>query len=517
MTGSGKLEAAAVAPTAVLSVPADHGNRVVVVGAGMGGLSAAIHLRLQGREVVLLEAGKQTGGRAGRISSGGFHWDTGPTLLNYPWCFQDLFQAAGRRLEDYVDLLLVDPSVGFSWPDGASLHLSSDYGRLLRELSRFQPAVGPGLASWLHDCHRKYQISFQKLVTRNAGSVLDWIRPLSLGDISSLAVWRSLDGELGRFFRNRRIREALGSYAMYLGGSPFQLPGIFAILPYGEIGLGLWHPRGGIYSLVRAMEQLAGELGVEIETGARASIVTREGRVAGVQVGQRLIQAPVVVSNVDVPTTETEVFGRPTRRLRMTPGVLTFYWGIRGGLERAGHHTIFLPSQYRGAFRDLMRYGRIPSEPPFYLSMPSQTDSSLAPPGHNTVFVLIPTPTLDRLEGTDWSLEVSRLRKFVLDRLADRGVQLAPERIIAEHVWTPVDWREEFGLFQGSAFGAAHNLLQIGPFRSPNACRRVRGLYYTGAGTTPGTGLPLVVLSGRMTAEKVAMDFPVRASRCRSG
>ncbi len=524
---------AALRPSRLRSIPTTdstfgeslHGvPPVVVIGGGLGGLSAAIHLRLHGRAVLLLEANDTLGGRANRIHRNGFTWDTGPTLLNYPWVFRDLFAAAGRSFDEAVELLPVEPSVAFQWPDQRRLQLSGDYVSLLAAVREFEPEADIALPAWLADGERKYRISFEKLVTRNAEGLLDWIRPLTVREALTTGVWRSLDRELGRFFRSRHLREALGSYAMYLGGSPFDLPGIFSILPYGELSRGLWLPRGGIHSLVGAMSTLARDLGVEIRTGTRvARIDVGEGAVRGVVLGDgRTVAASVVVSNVDVPTTDTVLLGHApagargaerASRTRMTPGVITWYWGIRGTLDDTGlgHHTIFLPGDYKGAFADLMTRGRIPADLPFYVAQPSATDPGLAPPGDTTLFVLVPTPTLADLGPTDWSDVAASQKLAVLARLAHHGVTLTPDRIVEEEVWTPVEWECRFGLYQGSAFGAAHTLRQIGPLRSPNRSPDIRGLYYVGASTTPGTGMPMVVLGGRMTAERIARDVPVHA------
>ena len=323
--------------------------------------------------------------------------------------------------------------------------------------------------------------------------------------------WRSLDSELRRFFRSAHIRDALGSYAMYLGGSPHRLPGLFTILPYGELAMGLWLPQGGIYGLVRAMERLARELGVRIETGRRIrKILVRDGAVCGLEMADGSeVACSCVVSNVDAPLTQRMLLspaGGPGRGPRMTPSVMTFYWGVRGRLPGAGHHGIFFPGDARSAYRQLFESGDIPGELPFYVSVASESDPSLAPPGDSAVFVLVPLPlsVMDRPEQLQGV--ASLLKGRVLGRLADHGIPLSPSAIAVERTMTPADWGARCGLFQASAFGAAHTLGQMGYFRQPNRDRRVRGLYYAGAGTVPGTGLPMVTLGGRMTAERIAAD-----------
>jgi phytoene desaturase len=478
---------------------------VVVIGAGLGGLSAAIHLRLAGYRVRVFEANERVGGRANIIVQDGFQFDTGPSLLNYPWVFEDLFRAAGRELSDYVRLLPVDPSISFRWPDGVELTLSSDIEKLTAGFEHIEPGSAARLRRFLADASEKYRITFTKLACRNEDSAARWFAALSVREALKTGVWRSLYGEIGRFFRSRYIREALGSYGMYLGGSPFKLPGLFSILPYGEIAYGLWLPRGGIYGLVCVIERIARELGVVIETGARVSwIGSHGGQVSGICFADKSRQsASVLVSNVDAPTTQTELLGRKPPKVRMTPGVLTFYWGVRGKPANLGHHTIFLPRDYRGAFEGLFHGGVIPEDLPFYVAVPSATDPQLAPAGRSSMFVLVPTPVLSRLGSVDWSETVERVKSQVLDRLQQSGVHLETDSIVAERFLTPLDWQRQVGLYDGSAFGAAHSLSQTGPFRFRNYSSEVEGLYFVGSSTTPGTGMPMVVLGGRMTAERI--------------
>ncbi len=485
-----------------------------MIGGGLGGLSAAIHLRVAGFPVRIYEANERVGGRANVIESDGFRFDTGPSLLNYPRVFEDLFRVAGARMADYVDLLPVEPGVAFRWPDGTRFTLSSDLAALVAELEAVEPGAAPGLMRFLSDAGAKYDLAFAKLVTRNVDSPLRWAASMRPRELMRLSVWRSLYGELGRFFRSRHIREALGSYGMYLGGSPFELPGFFSILPYGELAYGLWLPRGGIYGLVQGMERLARAVGVEILTNSPIErIETAGGAVQGLRKATGEVdEFPLVVSNVDVPTTDSALLQhepllesrrRRNARVRMTPGVLTFYWGVWGPVKGIGHHAIFLPEDYRNGFRDLFHGKTVPRGLPFYLSVASATDPGLAPVSGTTVFVLVPVPLLSRMGDVDWNQRTAAVRSRVLERLEKHGCDLAADRIAVEHVYTPSDWRDRFGLHEGSAFGAAHTLFQVGPFRAPNYARELRGMYYTGASTTPGTGMPMVVLSGKLTAERI--------------
>jgi len=481
---------------------------VCIIGAGLGGLSTAIHLRNAGYAVTVFESNPTVGGRANQLARDGFLFDTGPSLVNYPWVFEELFASAGRKLSDYVTLLPVDPTVQFRWPDKTIFTLSSDMKRLLAECERIEPGSTPATLHYLRDAGAKYDVSFEKLVTRNEDNPLRWIAKLSPGEMWNSGVWRSLDRELGRFFQSRYIREALGSYGMYLGGSPYELPGLFSILAYGELAYGLWLPKGGVYGLVSGMERLAKELGCTIQTECPVDrIVIEDGRAVGVRLrwgGEARFD--VVVSNVDVPSTEQHLLGIDIPKSKqpvMTPGVLTFYWGVRGVPQGMGHHTIFLPEDNRATFAQLFDQRRLPDDLPFYLSIPSATDSDLAPAGASCMFALVPTPLLSDMPGVDWAQVTSEIRKRIFERLQLEGIPFAESDILFEEAWTPEEWGRRFNLHDGSAFGAAHTLFQMGPFRARNYSREFQNLYYVGASTTPGTGMPMVVLGGKMTAERI--------------
>lgn len=479
----------------------------VVIGAGLGGLSAAIHLKLAGHRVRIFEANPSTGGRANTLMIEGHRFDTGPTLLNYPWVFEELFQAAGVRMSDFVQLQAVEPTISYCWRDGERLTLSTNRDKLASELTRFEPSAAHKLDRFLADAAEKFRIAFCKLIPQNEQNALRYFASLSWRELLHTGLWRSMYAEIGRFFRSRYIREAFGSYAMYLGGSPFRLPGLFSILPYGELMHGLWYPQGGIYKLVEAIEKLARDLGVEIHTGQKvARILHSGGQVCAVKLasGERL-PVRLVVCNADLPAAFPSLLEQPPPRLAMSPAVLTYYWVVRRRPSRLAHHTILLPGEYRAAFRHLLDGQGIPADPALYVASPPP-ESRAADEAPARLFVLAPLPVLSRLGAVRWPEAIAQIRQHALKRLAECGAPMAPEEILAERVWSPPDWADRFNLFDGSAFGAAHTLGQVGPFRSPNFSRGLRGLYFTGASTVPGTGLPMVVLSGKLTAQRIASD-----------
>ncbi|NIU78181.1 MAG: FAD-dependent oxidoreductase, partial [Gammaproteobacteria bacterium] len=260
-----------------------NGREVIIVGAGIGGLALAMLLQARGCRVTVLEKNARPGGRANVIEEEGFRFDTGPSLVNYPWVFREVFETAGLRFQDYVSLLPVEPSVQFQWPDGTRLALSSDVQRLREAFEALEPGCAARMFDFLADSETKYDFSFRKLVRNNAANPLAWFGAMSPREMAASSVWRSLYRQLARFFGSPRLCEALGSYGMYLGGSPWDLPGLFSILAYGELAYGLWLPRGGVYGLVEGMVRAARELGVELLLEQEVRGVRTEGaRVTGV-------------------------------------------------------------------------------------------------------------------------------------------------------------------------------------------------------------------------------------------
>jgi len=489
----------------------DRALSVAVVGGGVGGLSAAIRAARAGCKVTLYERNASLGGRANRIEAAGFAFDTGPSLLNYPWVFQELFRTAGANFEDHVTLLPVDPGMRFVWPDGETLTLSSDLPSLADEFERHEPGAGTRLMEWIAHSESRFHLVMRRIACIDSTNVLCFFRRAGILSLLRAGLLGSMHGSLRRFFRSNRILDALGAYAMYLGGSPWDLPAAFSVLPYGEIADGLWLPRGGMYALVQALQRLAASLNVRIYTETDIKQVIPDGRRC------RWVVLPdstaqdfdAVILNADAPAARErllrDVPGAP-RLPAMTPAVLTFYIGLRRPPGGLGHHTVFMPQDARTAFRDLMAGCRVPPDLPFYVAVPSLTDPTLAPDGQATLFILVPLPLPAKCPASGADDLVGFGRGYVMRRLKRHGIEIGESDILFETAWTPRDWESRFCLHQASAFGAAHMLRQIGPWRWPNRDPYIRGLYYVGASTVPGTGLPTVTISGRLTVERMLHD-----------
>tara|TARA_B100002019_G_C21268007_1_gene600488 strand:- start:31 stop:1515 length:1485 start_codon:yes stop_codon:yes gene_type:complete len=487
-------------------------REICIIGGGMGSISAAIYLRSKGYKVSIYEKNSTLGGRANIIEEKGFRFDVGPSLLNYPWIFENLFDAAGEKMEDHIDLIEIKSGVKFLWDDKETFTITSDFPLLSKEIARLEKSHINGLSSFLKINSKRYNIAFEKLLNKNLDNPLSWGIGLGFNELLSGSMFKSMYSDLGKHFKSDYIKQAFGSYAMYLGGSPFKIPGFFSILPYGEIAYGLWMPRGGIYSLIEKLENILEKKGVKIFKNSQVSeIITNKNEVRGIVLEDgRSIPYEIVISNVDLPTTESRLIKNNNNdsfnNKQMTPSVMTFYWGLNKETDFP-HHMIFLPDDYKGCFDDLFTKKIFPNGMPFYTSSPSVSDKSLSPNGKSTLFVLIPLPVTEKdNEVNIHSNEIEKIKTLIFDRFNHHNIDLTQDNIEYEKIYTPDEWKNLFGLYKTSAFGASHNLFNIGPFRNKNKSN-YKGLYYVGASTTPGTGLPMVTLSGKLVSDRIENDL----------
>ena len=484
-------------------------SKIIIIGGGIGGLSLGPLLSNDNFEVEIFESEPTLGGRANIIKEEGFTFDTGPSLLNYPWVYEEYFSNFGKNFYDYVDLIKVDPAVNFVWRDKTNLQLSSDINKLSDEISKFCPNDRNGLIEFLKSSQKKYNLAFKNIVTKNSSNIFSWLINAGITNLLSLGLTNSMYNEINKFFEEKKVVEALSSYSMYLGDSPYKLPGFFSILPYGELQYGLWMPKGGMYGLVEGLIKLNQEKDVKINTSSKIKkiIVEKKSAIGVILEDGSEILSDIIISNVDSETTHKDLIGINSKKYKMTPSAYTFYWGINKNIDSLTHHTIFLPDNFKKTFDELFIKNEIPNDLPFYISIPSKTDSSLAPKGQSSLFALIPCPVISKFSEEHNIEKAVELKNEVFNRFQQNDIDIKKEDIIFEKIYTPHEWKNNFGLFDGSAFGPSHNFSQIGPFRNSNKSKKIKNLYFVGASTTPGTGVPMCILSSKMTNEIIQEEL----------
>ncbi|WP_375475048.1 phytoene desaturase family protein [uncultured Jatrophihabitans sp.] len=488
-------------------------DRVVVVGAGLGGLSAALHLAGAGREVVVLERESVPGGRCGLHVDSGFRFDTGPTVLTMPQLVAEPLRAVGERLEDWLTLRRLDPAYRAKFADGSTIDVRADVHDMADEIKRAcGPADADGWLRYVEFLRELYRVEMPHFIERNLDSPLQLVGP-PLARLVAMGAFRRLAPKLGQYVRDERLRRLLSFQSMYAGLAPSQALAIYAVITYMDCVEGVYFPEGGMHAVPRALAGAAAKHGVEFRLDTQVtSVETANGRAHAVRTaaGER-IAADVVVLNADLPTAYDELLpgvrapGR-VRRLRYSPSAVVLHAGSSAQFPDTAHHTIDFGAAWESTFDEIIDQGRVMSDPSFLLTTPTRTDSSLAPDGKHTYYALFPAPNTRGL--VDWRADRGAYREHMLATLESRGYPGFADGIEVEHLVTPADWQAQ-GLAAGAPFAAAHNFAQTGPFRSPTLRRRgPENLVFCGSNAQPGVGVPMVLVSGRLAAERIAGPLP---------
>jgi phytoene desaturase len=473
---------------------------VVIVGAGLAGLSAALNLAGAGRDVIVLERSDGPGGRAGAFYDRGYTFDTGPTVLTMPSLIADALAAVGEELHAWLDLRRLDPAYRARFPDGSTLDVHPDVdatAAAIQALCGSREADGyRRLAAYLREL---YEIEVPHFIARNLDSPLALLgrpilRLIRLGGFGRLAP------KVASFVQDERLRRLFTFQAMYAGLAPAQALAIYGVITYLDCVAGVYFPMGGVHAVPQSLAGAAVKHGVAIRYGTVAArIEVHRGRAAAVITGHgERILADVVVVNADAATAYRELLAREPRRLRYSPSCVVLYAGVRGARPDA-HHTISFGAAWKLTFEEIIRRGRVMSDPSFLLTAPTVTDPSLAPEEAHAYHALFPAPNLEHRKPIDWTRETPHYVEHMLATLAGRGFEIDPE---VRHVTTPADWAAQ-GLPAGTPFAAAHRFGQTGPFRLPTLDRRIENLVFCGSNVQPGVGVPMVLVSGRLAAERV--------------
>ncbi len=487
-------------------------NRVIVVGAGLGGLAAAIRLATAGRQVIVLEKNERVGGKLNLLREAGYTFDTGPSLLTMPWVIDELFAAAGRRMADYLTLEQIEPTCRYQWPDGTTFNAWQRLPQLIQEIERLSPPDVPAFFRFLAHTARIYDAVADVFLLKPFDGPRELLRPRLLRDGPAIDALRSVDAAVRSFFRSPYLRQVFNRYATYNGSSPYISPATFNVIAYIEFAEGGWYVRGGMYTLARALLGLATELGVEVRTSAPVVAVETSGRcVQGVRLasGEELTAAQVLINadpgyayRVLVPGQEA-VAARLARQEISCSGFVLFL-GVNRRYPQLAHHNIFFSSDYPREFAAIFQKGVPAADPTIYVAATALTDPEHAPPGHLNLFVLVNAPTLN--PRVCWSREARPYRDSIVAKLERMGLTDLNRHIVYEQIWTPEDIAGRYNAPGGAIYGWASHSPFSAFFRPPQRARALRGLYFVGGGTHPGGGIPLVLLSGRAVAERIVAD-----------
>lgn len=491
-------------------------DHVVIVGAGLGGLSAAMRLTGAGRKVTIVERESVPGGRAGRISDSGYEFDTGPTVLTMPDLIEDAFDCLGESMSDWLTLEPVSPLYRAFYKDDSVLNVYSNADDMATEIeSVIGSSEALGYRKYVDFVSKLYKYEMRNFIDRNIDSPFNLISP-DLAKLIALGGFRKLAPKVNDYLKDDRTQRIFSFQSMYAGLSPYDALAIYAVIAYMDSVAGVYFPRGGMHALPMAMANALEKHGVTIQYNTDVTKVRRQGNKAtGVETSNgEFIAADVVVLNPDLPVAYRDLLGVSkwsVNRLKYSPSCYLLLAGSNATYDHIAHHNIHFGDDWRGVFNELIDKRTVMSDPSLLVTNPSHSDPSLAPDGKNVYYVLFPTPNMD--SDIDWKTFEPQYREHVIATLEERGYTGFGDSIELSHITTPLDWQDR-GMEQGAPFAASHTFLQTGPFRPHNIWGD--NVVFTGSGTQPGVGVPMVLVSGRLAAERILgpdSSYKSRATR----
>jgi phytoene desaturase len=465
--------------------------------------------------VTVLEKNDKPGGRCNQIIRDGHRFDTGPTLFLMPEVWEETYAALGEKLSDHLELRRIDPTYAVHFDDGLQLQLSSNIGDMQAQLESIEKTAFSGFLRYITEGNLHYKLSLEKFVGRNFRNIFEYFSLRNLPLLIRLKALVKHYSNAGRYFKDGRLKAAFTFQNMYLGLSPYDAPATYSLLQYTELAEGVWFPMGGMYRAIESLVQVAEKLGVQfiynspvkqiqVEKDQVVDVLTEDGRKWA---------ADMFVGNADLPYIYKELLPESRQAASMdrklyTCSTIMFYWGVDKTYPQLAHHNVFLGGDYRASFDEIFEDHTLPAQPSFYINAPARTDPSAAPDGEDTLYVLVPVGHLDEQRPQDWQALVDRARETVFSRVEkDLGIPDLREHIKFEVLNTPMVWKQQYNLAKGAAFGLSHNFWQVGYLRPHNRHDKLKNLYFAGASTHPGTGLPIVLLSARLTTERILEDL----------
>ena len=492
-------------------------KEIIIIGAGIGGLSAAIRLAKEGFSVRILEKNKNVGGKVNLVEANGYRFDTGASLLTMRHVLDDLFNFAERNIEDYLTILPLDPICRYVWSDGTRFDASSDLQKTETEIEKLEPKDAKNFRNFLADAKKKYEIAEKTFLAHSLNDLPKLLRPKYLKDLLAISSLKTLDKHNKSYFQSPKLQQLFNRFATYNGSSPYQTPATFALVPYVEFGLGAWYVKGGMYEIPKALEKLATELGVIIYTESNVEKIEIEnGRAVGVRVGGEVFGSDFVVANSDAVETYRNLIDKKARqsfsdkKIEATePSCSGFVLllGTKKRFPQLAHHNIFFSDDYKAEFNAIFKEKRPAQNPTIYVCATSRTDETQSPDGHENLFVLINAPYTNK--ATVWEEEKKPYRNSIIKKLEDFGLDGLDDSIDFEQIITPEDFERKYRANKGSIYGISSNGIFSAFMRPPNKAKDTRNLYFVGGATHPGGGIPLVLLSGKMASDLILEDVSI--------
>lgn len=505
-----------------IHTPAGRGaKKIIVIGSGFGGLGAAIRLAIQGHQVEIFEKRDKLGGRAYQYEINGFKFDGGPTVITAPYMFDELFIAAGRRSEDYFKLIPLDPFYRIFDHQGRHFDYRHSVADTLAEIERFSPGDKQGYERFVQGTKALFD-QFNALTDQPFLRLPDMLKIMP--DMLRLQGFMGTHGYVSRFIKDDFLRRVFSFHPLLIGGNPFDTPSIYTLIVQFERAWGVHYAQGGTGAIVAALGRLFDELGGKVRLNAEVSQIRVNGRrVTGVELADGSFHpADVVVSNGDVAYTYRNLIPAQHRRkytdrridrMQYSMSLVVIYFGTRRRYldSKLLHHNVILNQRYKELLGDIFKGSRVPDDFSLYLHMPSRTDPSIAPPGCESFYVLSPVPVLS--PGVDWEQLARPYRDRVMQYLEDNYLPDLQANIVAEHMIDPLHFQNTLNSYRGAAFSVRPSLLQSAWLRPHNRSEEFDNLYFVGAGTHPGAGVPAVLSSGKIAANLIAADFARQGSQ----
>ena len=487
-------------------------KKAIVIGSGFAGFSAAISLADKNFDVVLLEKNTTVGGRARQFEAAGFTFDMGPSWYWMPDVFESFFNRFGKKVSDYYDLERLDPSYQVVYGPEDNMPIPANMNELEALFDSIEPGAGLKLRDFLKQAAYKYEVGINKLVYKPGRSLTEFASLKLLIDVIRMDVFKSISNHVRQYFKNPRIIQLMEFPVLFLGALAEKTPALYSLMNYADMSLGTWYPKGGMFKIVEAMESLAKEKGVNILTDHAVTSINHEGnQVKSVSTTQGDIACDVVIAGADYHHVDTKLVAPEKRNYSdaywdkrvMAPSSLLYYVGLDRKIDKVLHHNLFFDTDFGPHASDIYEGPKWPKNPLFYASVTSKTDHTVAPKGHENLFLLIPVaPGLEE----DDSIR-DKYFNIILKRLEDyAGHEIAPH-IVYKRSFAHRDFVSDYNSFKGNAYGLANTLKQTAILKPSLKSKKLKNLYYTGQLTTPGPGVPPSLISGIVVADEVEKEM----------